>query len=162
MSNTSARLRRFWWAIRKHHVVFTPKSTDRYDPWRQTDSVIWCTRVWCTLNKIKKLFLFCGECGSSWLWLQQPEGQRCPYLPVYCVLLCVQIMVWLPVFVIYNVCADADASNFFSVTVRESALNADSGRTKSLAAPVTRTRVNNAPCFSVPCSAHWAIPDSLG
>ena len=40
-------------------------------------------------------------------------------------------MVWLPVFVVYNVRADADASNFFSVTVKESELNADSGRKKN-------------------------------
>ena len=40
---------------------------------------------------------------------QQPQEGRYPFLSVCAVFSCVQTMVWLPVFGIFNMCIDADA-----------------------------------------------------
>ena len=50
-----------------------------------------------------------GEFGSPYLGKeQQPQEQRYPFLSVWVVLLCVQTMVWLPVFGIFNVPSAVD------------------------------------------------------
>ena len=38
--------------------------------------------------------------------LQQPQEQHYPFLPVWAVFLCVQTVVWLPMFGIFNMCTD--------------------------------------------------------
>ena len=48
--------------------------------------------------------------GSPYLGkAQQPQEQRYPFLSVCVVFSCVQTMVWLPVFAIFNVCTDIAA-----------------------------------------------------
>ena len=65
---------------------------------------------------------------------QQLQEQLYPFLSVCAVFSCVQTMVWLPVFGIFNVCAQmimlmhAIAHGGCTETVRESALEVDSGR----------------------------------
>ena len=54
----------------------------------------------------------CGKFGSPHLVkAQQPQEQRYPLLSVYAVFPCVQIMVWLPVFGIFNVRTVVDAND---------------------------------------------------
>ena len=51
-----------------------------------------------------------GNLGHlTWVRLQQPQEQHCPFVPVRAVVLCVQTMVWLPVFGICNLHTAADA-----------------------------------------------------
>ena len=73
-----------------------------------------------------------GKFGSPYRGkVQQPQEQRYPFLSVCVVFVCVQTMVWLPVFGIFNVRTDVDASIALggcTDTGRESALQADYGR----------------------------------
>ena len=86
--------------------------------------------------------------------LQQLQEQHCLFLPVHGVFLCVQTMVWLPVFGIFNVCTGFDAGSgtqeLCTNAVGESALIVDAVRKKI--------------CFctwdSNPCR-HCACPFSL-
>ena len=48
----------------------------------------------------------------TWVRLQQPQEQRCLFLSLCAVLLCVQTIVWLIVFGIFNVHTESDASDF--------------------------------------------------
>ena len=76
--------------------------------------------------------------------LQQLQEQHCLFLPVHGVFLCVQTMVWLPVFGIFNVCTGFDAGS-----VGESALIVDNGRIFVVAAHGTQTHVGIVPGLSV-------------
>ena len=52
----------------------------------------------------------CGKFGSPYLGkAQQPQEQRYPFLSMCVVFPCVQTVVWLPVFGIFNVRTDVDA-----------------------------------------------------
>ena len=78
-------------------------------------------------------FVPCGRFGSHNLGkAQQPQEQRYPFLSVCVIFSSIQTMVWLPVFAIFNVCTDVDVCDSTqggcADTVRESALEADSGR----------------------------------
>ena len=85
------------------------------------------------------------------------QEQRYPFLSVCVVSSCVQTMVWLPAFGLFNVHTDVDAcdctrglyghlnlSRYLKLTFGEN----------SLAALGTRTRVSIAPGFSVGRSVH--------
>ena len=77
-----------------------------------------CQRVQCFCVSILSVFAV-FLCVQTMVWLS-----------VFAMFLCVHTMVWLPVFGIFNVCTD-DACNSTqgcADTVRESALEADSGR----------------------------------
>ena len=50
---------------------------------------------------------FIVPCGK--FWSRQPQEQCYPFLSVCAVCLCVQTMLWLPVFGIFNVLTDVDA-----------------------------------------------------
>ena len=78
-------------------------------------------------------FVPCGKFGSPYLGkAQQPQEQLYPFLSVCAVFSCVQTMVWLPVFGIFNVCAQmmmhTIAHGGWTDSIRESALEVDSGR----------------------------------
>ena len=47
----------------------------------------------------------------TWIRLRQPQKQRYPFLPVCAIFSCVQAMVKLPLFRIFNVRTDVDACN---------------------------------------------------
>ena len=50
-----------------------------------------------------------GNLGClTWVRLQQPQEQCCPFLPMCAVVLFIQTVVWLPLFGIFNACTDAD------------------------------------------------------
>ena len=58
----------------------------------------------------------CGKFGSPYLGMeQQPQEQRYPFLSVCVVFWCVQTVVWLPVFGIFNVRTDSDAGELGDV-----------------------------------------------
>ena len=85
--------------------------------------------------------------------LQQLQEQHCLFLPVHGVFLCVQTMVWLPVFGIFNVCTGFDAGSgtqeLCTNAVGESALIVDNGRIFVVAAHGTQTHVGIVPGLSV-------------
>ena len=55
-------------------------------------------------------FVSCEKFGSPYLGMaQQPQEQRYPFLSECTVFSCVQTMVWLPAFGIFNVRTDVDA-----------------------------------------------------
>ena len=101
---------------------------------------------------LQYVIVTCAKFGSTYLGKgQPPQEKRYPFIPVWVVFICVQTMVWLPLFGIYNMHINDVCVWLHTRAVRtpsESALKADSGR-KTLAAPGTRTRVSVAPGFSV-------------
>ena len=112
-----------------------------------------CFRMWIKFDEHERFwigystsgFVPCGKCrkfGSPYLGkAQQPQEQRYPFPSVCAVFPSVQTMLWLPVFGICNVRTDADACDCTrggcTDTVRESALEADSGRKIPFAVPGT-------------------------
>ena len=80
---------------------------------------------------------------------QQSQEQRYPFLSVRAVFSCVQTMVWLPVFGIFNVRVDVDSCNCTAQRLLESLHWKLTLGEKSLAALGSRTRVSTAPGFSV-------------
>ena len=59
--------------------------------------------------------MLCGKFGSPYLDMQQQQRQeqRYSYLPAYAAFSCVQtMMVWPPVFEIFNVRTDIDAYDY--------------------------------------------------
>ena len=88
---------------------------------------LWCTNITKSVKRAKMqqrakgqkrffvflyFFVICGKFRRVSPYLdtaQQPQEQRDPFLPVCAVFPCVHTMVWLPVFVIFNVRADVDA-----------------------------------------------------
>ena len=59
---------------------------------------------------LKYFIVPCGKFGLSYPGMaQQPQKQRYPLLSVCAVFPCVQTMVWLPAFGIFNMDTDADA-----------------------------------------------------
>ena len=85
---------------------------------------------------------------------QQLQEQHYPFLQGCSIFVCVQIMVWLPVFGIFSACMHGDACNCTqgsADTVTESTLEVDPGE-KFFAAPGTRTHVSIVPGFSVKLS----------
>ena len=89
-----------------------------------------------------------GKFGSPYLGeAQQPQEQRYPFLSVCAVFSCLQTMVWLPVFEIFNMRLHLGAvrtpyyeNMHWKLTLEEEEKNAGPG---------TGTRVSIAPGFSV-------------
>ena len=48
----------------------------------------------------------------TWVSLQPPQEQRCPFLAVRVVFSCVQTKVWLPLLGIFIVCRDVNACDY--------------------------------------------------
>ena len=77
-----------------------------------------CHHQWtCSINFYTDFFQYffvpCGKFGLPYLGkAQKPQEQRFPFLSVCAVLLCVQTMVWLPVWDIFNVRIDFDACDY--------------------------------------------------
>ena len=94
-----------------------------------------CFVLFCLLLQQQVL-----HCLSRDIWValrlckaQQPQEQRYPFLPMSAVFSCLQTMVWLPVFRIFNTLSpqtlmQAIALGGCTDTVTESALEVDSGR----------------------------------
>ena len=70
--------------------------------------------------------------ATKMILAQQPQEQCYPFLSVCAVFPCVQTVIWLPVFGIFNMSTDVDACNCAQSgcldTISESALKVDSGR----------------------------------
>ena len=80
---------------------------------------------------------------------QQPQEQRYPFLSMHVVFPCVLRMLWLPVFGIFNVRTDADASDCTRGLYGHRKRVDWGKKKKSLATPGTRARVIIASGFSV-------------
>ena len=97
---------------------------------------------------------------------QQPLGQCYPFLSVSAVFSCVQTMVWLSVFGIFNMHTDADACDCTRGLYRHckslhSKLPGGGGGARGGGvSQCPQTRVSTVPSFSVWCSTNWAIPSS--
>ena len=96
-----------------------------------------CHHQWtCSINFYTDFFQYffvpCRKFGLPYLGkAQKPQEQRYPFLSVCVVFSCVQTMVWLPVFGIFNMLTDVDACDCTrgcTDTLRESTLEVDSGR----------------------------------
>ena len=106
------------------------------------------------------------HCPLQEIWVSYPgraqelQEQCYPFLLVSAVFPCVQTMVWLPVFGIFNVHADVDACDCTQGLYghRKRVCTGNWLGKKSLAAPGMWTCVSIAPGFSVGCSTSWAIP----
>ena len=102
--------------VHAHTYVHTCCNSD----WRTQDLQI--CRSWCDLHNFQKkvtllftlfFYYFCGPCGKFGLpylgKVQQLQEQHYPFLQMCVIFLCVQTMVWLPMFGTLNVFTDADA-----------------------------------------------------
>ena len=102
-------------------------------------------------------------CGNSGRLIrvrpQQPQEQRYPFLTVRAVFSCVQTKIWLPLFWIYNVRRDVNASDCTGRLYghRKSLHWKLTQGEKSLAAPGNRTCVSGVP---VRCCTNWATSPS--
>ena len=64
------------------------------------------------LDSLLSLSLAGNSGRLTWVRLQQPQEQCYPFLSVCAVFLCVQTIVWLPVFGIFNVCTDVESCDY--------------------------------------------------
>ena len=90
---------------------------------------------YCTASNPGGNLFICWLVGDAALSLgqRQPQEQCYPFLSMCAVFSCVQTMVWLPMFGIFNVCTDVTSTHAIAHwgctgTVRESVLEDDSGR----------------------------------
>ena len=101
-----------------------------------------------------------GKFRSPYLGKAQQSQKQCyPFLSVCAVFSCVQAMVWLPVFGVFNVCADVDSCNCTWGLYRH-CMRVCAGSLlgeKSRAILGTRTHDSIVTGFSVRCSTNGAI-----
>ena len=91
---------------------------------------------------------------------QQLQEQQHPFLSACAAFSCVQTMVWLPVFRVFNVRADVnarDCTQGLYTQHKKSALKGDSGRKNPLHISLgNQTHISIVLGFSACCSTHWA------